>query len=137
MKWIVLILLLSGCGDSPLLNHKNAESIGRMVRNTEGLSFTKLGIDLTLRWSSGCPSFDGCSLQIDLSEPLPSGSELFGELWMPSMGHGSSPFTIKQIGPSSWVFSDIYFIMAGDWQLKIKVKNDGRSQDEIRLDYLL
>jgi hypothetical protein len=137
LKWIVLIFTLSGCGDSPLLNHKSANRIGKVLRNSEVLRFTKLGIDINLAWQSGCPSFDGCSLQIDLSGPLPEGSELFGELWMPSMGHGSSPFTIEQIGPSSWVFSDIYFIMSGDWELKIKAKSGGRSQDEIRLDYLL
>lgn len=45
-------------------------------------------------------------------------------LWMPSMGHGSSPVTIKQLTDNTYEVSDVYFIMLGEWDIRFQLKND-------------
>lgn len=47
------------------------------------------------------------------------------ELWMPSMGHGSSPVTVTQKSPVHFKVSDANFIMAGDWVVRVKFEWKG------------
>jgi hypothetical protein len=47
-------------------------------------------------------------------------------LWMPSMGHGSSPVHIEAVGQGTYRASDVFFIMHGEWQLILQLK-DGES----------
>ncbi len=136
MRWMVLLLLAS-CGDSPLFNHVKTPDAGRFVRSVEDQRFPRSNRAFDLVWQTGCPSFDACSFTVNLKDPLDSGEELFAELWMPSMGHGSSPFTVRALGPTSWEFSDVYFIMPGNWEVVLKIKSGGQAIDEIRLDYRL
>jgi len=136
LKLLVLLFLIS-CGDSPLFNHVDAPDVGRFVRTVEDQRFPRTGRSFELLWQTGCPSFDACSFTVNLTEPLKPGEELFSELWMPSMGHGSSPFTMRSTGPTSWEFTDVYFIMPGEWEVVLKIKRGGQAIDEIRLDYRL
>ncbi len=46
------------------------------------------------------------------------------KLWMPSMGHGSSPVVIKQVAEGTYEVSDIYFIMLGEWEIRFQLKNN-------------
>lgn len=39
------------------------------------------------------------------------------KLWMPSMGHGSSPITVERIQGGVMRAKDVNFIMEGDWEL--------------------
>lgn len=45
-------------------------------------------------------------------------------LWMPSMGHGSSPVIIKQLADNTFEVSDIYFIMLGEWDIRFQLKDN-------------
>lgn len=50
-------------------------------------------------------------------------------LWMPSMGHGSSPVKIEKIEPGVYRVRKVYFIMPGDWEVRLSLKNaDGTSE---------
>ena len=44
-------------------------------------------------------------------------------LWMPSMGHGSSPVTMTFIEEGVYRASDIFFIMPGPWDIRYQLKN--------------
>jgi len=58
-------------------------------------------------------------------------------LWMPTMGHGSSPIRIKKLGTGIYDLSQIYFIMDGLWQLRIRLKNGSTVTDEQIFEYYL
>lgn len=45
-------------------------------------------------------------------------------LWMPSMGHGSSPVTVTPVSPGVYHATNVYFVMPGAWEIRIKLKND-------------
>jgi hypothetical protein len=136
--YLPLIFLLS-CGDSPLLNHSTlGDGIGRALENQTALSFTKLNMPFEITWQNGCPSLDNnCSFTISFANNTPDGAVFFSELWMPDMGHGSSPFDIIQTGPNEWQFSEVYFLMTGVWQLKLNMKLNDGSTDEVILTYRL
>lgn len=51
-------------------------------------------------------------------------------LWMPAMGHGSSPTTIEQVDTGSYRANDVFFIMPGEWELKFQFKDESSVQDE-------
>jgi hypothetical protein len=45
-------------------------------------------------------------------------------LWMPSMGHGSSPVTITSQEMGIFRASDIYFIMPGPWEIRYQLRDE-------------
>jgi hypothetical protein len=51
-------------------------------------------------------------------------------LWMPSMGHGSSPVTVSRVAVGVYRVSQVFFVMPGDWQIKIKLKSGNVILDE-------
>lgn len=56
--------------------------------------------------------------------------ELAVVLWMPSMGHGSSPVTIERLDRGTYRVSEVFFTMAGDWEIRVQLKagNDVKSE---------
>ena len=44
-------------------------------------------------------------------------------LWMPSMGHGSSPVTIERVDVGEFKASDVFFIMPGPWDIRYQLKS--------------
>lgn len=50
-------------------------------------------------------------------------SDPFIVLWMPSMGHGSSPVTIERIDVGRYKASEIFFIMPGAWDIRYQLKS--------------
>lgn len=51
-------------------------------------------------------------------------------LWMPSMGHGSSPTTVTRIAPGTYRATRVYFVMPGDWDLRFQNKSGSTVIDE-------
>lgn len=134
-----MLIALAGCGDSPLLNHDDlGDHIGRSIGAQTGLSFKSIGADFEIQWKSGCPNLsEDCTFNLLFAKALPEHVEVEALLWMPSMGHGSSPITAFENTEQAWTFSDVYFIMPGVWQLKLKLKLSDGSLDEVVLDYSL
>lgn len=55
-------------------------------------------------------------------------------LWMPSMGHGSSPTKIEKVAPGLYRISSLEFIMKGDWELRVEILVKDQSNKEIVRD---
>lgn len=43
-------------------------------------------------------------------------------LWMPGMGHGSSPTQTTRLDVGTYRASKVFFIMPGDWEIRFSVK---------------
>lgn len=52
-------------------------------------------------------------------------TDLTLKLWMPDMGHGSSPVTLTQFGVNKYKVTDAFFIMPGHWEVRIAFKLEG------------
>lgn len=46
-------------------------------------------------------------------------------LWMPEMGHGSSPVELKDAGTNHYIVSKAYFTMPGNWLVKLSFEFEG------------
>lgn len=61
----------------------------------------------------------------------PTGGVVSVLLWMPSMGHGSSPVTLEKIKDGEYKATQVFFIMPGSWEIHIQIKNDKTVVDEV------
>ncbi|MBI3554828.1 MAG: FixH family protein, partial [Deltaproteobacteria bacterium] len=59
------------------------------------------------------------------------------KLWMPAMGHGSSPVNVAhavdQGGanvPGVFKATNVYFVMPGDWDVHVQLKNGSKVVEE-------
>jgi hypothetical protein len=51
-------------------------------------------------------------------------------LWMPGMGHGSSPVKIDRTDVGQYKVSEIFFIMPGEWDIRYQLKDGSNVVEE-------
>lgn len=56
-------------------------------------------------------------------------TDLTLKLWMPDMGHGSSPVTLTAFGVNKYKVTQAFFIMPGTWEVRIAFKLEGVSHE--------
>lgn len=66
----------------------------------------------------------------DPSRPVDPVAEPVIVLWMPSMGHGSSPVKIERLDVGKFRASEIFFIMPGPWDIRYQLKNGSQIVEE-------
>jgi hypothetical protein len=77
-------------------------------------------------------------IDTETQQPTALSGELKVTIFMPMMGHGSSPTTVTAVKdtagnsiPGAYQISKIYFTMIGEWEVRITLKNaDGTSQTQ-------
>lgn len=52
-------------------------------------------------------------------------------LWMPSMGHGSSPTKTQRIDVGTYRATSVFFIMPGAWEIKFQIKENNNLVDGV------
>jgi hypothetical protein len=136
-----IFVLFVSCGKSPLqLKKSNNEEINGKNSFESAQKFEVTGHQLDLVWLSPINSNEvGHFLLIakknNIASDLPSGFSVI--LWMPSMGHGSSPVTISRLGAGIYDISRVYFIMDGEWQVRVQLKDGASLLEEINFTYNL
>lgn len=55
-------------------------------------------------------------------------------LWMPSMGHGSTPTQTDRIDTGSFRVQEVFFVMHGEWTIYFRIMKSGQKIDEARVD---
>lgn len=130
---------LGACSNSPLFNHRNAHPNPVLSPAEESpvvcpLEFPKSGFCASMKWTQG-PNEDASAFTVSFwrkdqgtvaSGPfLAPAPQVKVQLWMPSMGHGSSPVKVEAPEPGVYNATDVFFIMPGDWDVRIQLK-DGR-----------
>jgi len=137
---LLFLFTLISCGKSPLLMKKPAEEIQGQNALESERKFSTSAHQLSITWLSPINSTDvGHFLLISKKDKIASDLPVIPTvfLWMPSMGHGSSPVTIKKLGVGVYDISDVYFIMDGDWHIKIQLRMGSQILDELYFSYNL
>lgn len=127
---LFLTSLLSSCGKSPLLNklENNFQEVAGSASLNE--NFPHHSAEFSLSWPNP-PSLDEMSsFDIKFTNPLNDNQSLNAFIWMPEMGHGSSPFEMVKINLSHFNFSEVAFIMPGLWVLHIELLENNQVVDE-------
>ena len=140
MKQFILfatLFVLTSCGKSPLLMQKVVSVSGSSGLST-AKSLNSLGLSLSIQWLSPISSEQEAHALLivkkgDVVADLPENYSIF--LWMPSMGHGSSPISVKKLSTGLYELTTIYFIMDGAWELKVQIKNGATVNDETTFEY--
>lgn len=135
--FMLVSLLLAGCGKSPLLN--KLENSFQEVSGSIFLSerFPNKALEFTIQWTVA-PSLEVLSsFEITTAIPLKENQTLNAYIWMPDMGHGSSPFEKNQVNSNLYNFSEVAFIMPGLWVLHVELIEDNLVVDEWQKSYTL
>lgn len=70
----------------------------------------------------------------NLGDKSPLPLEIEGDvsvvLWMPSMGHGSSPVKVEKLDTGTYRASKVFFTMPGDWEIRIQRNVNGAMVDQ-------
>jgi hypothetical protein len=149
IRMILLSLFVStgafACGPSPLLHHTNApgvagdsELVGKPdTRNAIDVNFIKVALRGVGNWKQGPQNGAESILEFRFVHPktgdaLDPQGDLQAELWMPDMGHGSSPVEIERSAtePGVFMIKKMYFIMNGTWQLRLRLIRAGQVVDD-------
>ena len=73
---------------------------------------------------------DGSPVPVD-----PADVTLNVVLWMPSMGHGSSPVQLKKLDVGTYEVTDVFFIMRGAWEIRFQLKNGKTIEDQATIPF--
>lgn len=128
--FFLCIILSFSCAKS-----RYVDEIGLTRQNTEltsgkcALFFQGQGLCLDYQWEI-VPQEDQFAsmfltfyLAANSTEYQSPQAEVKVELWMPSMSHGSAPVTVSEISPGHFHAENMSFYMAGDWEVRIQLKN--------------
>lgn len=74
---------------------------------------------------------------VDGSPVLTDGAADVGVLlWMPSMGHGSSPVKTERLDVGTYRASQVFFIMPGEWEIRFQRKVNQQIVEEAVIEIL-
>lgn len=128
---LLTTLFMTSCGGSPHAKHRNqTEPLVKTIQTCTNQFLNESCF--TIDWLTGPrvpneSSFDLKFFKKDQpNEPVQFEYELFIYLWMPSMGHGSSPVNIESLEPGHFKVTNVYFIMGGEWQMIIQLKDPSK-----------
>lgn len=143
---IATLLTLSfsalACGNSPLLHHETATppSAAAPERNAVQpsagecpLEFPKSGLCASVTWGNTLSSDEENTATLRFWDKATgtaagpyrdAGGEVAMFLWMPAMGHGSSPVLVTPQGGGVYSATRVYFIMPGDWDVRVQIKKN-------------
>ncbi|MBS1960658.1 MAG: FixH family protein [Bdellovibrionales bacterium] len=152
----ILTLLFSGAllaCDSPLLDHVNANDVVREPLREAGdcpIAFPVHKLCASWTWDRMPTDSDLGTAQLrfwkadvgTVNGPfVDPHHEVFVKLWMPAMGHGSSPVTtearVDASGakiPGLYDASKVFFVMPGKWEIWVQLKTAGQVHEQAKLD---
>jgi len=119
---ILFALLFTACANPDYITPEelNNQKLQSPSENC-ALRFPNTQICVKAQWASAPSSTRPGELAITLSPEFPG---VFSALlWMPSMGHGSAPVKIESLEQGRYRLTNMYFIMPGDWDVRLFLKN--------------
>jgi len=134
----LIITVISSCGRSPLQLEKNQNENAGNVNLEVPKKFSSINQTLEIIWLSPRNIIEASHFLLitkknQVAYDLPDNYKI--QLWMPSMGHGSSPLLVNKIATGVYDVSEVYFIMSGDWQIKVQLLEGSKTIEEINFNY--
>jgi hypothetical protein len=146
---LLALVVLSGCGVSPLLNHVDADAL---EREREGVSdpcplrFPGAGLCASLTWEVEPGDQYGEFLLRFWNEAQATAAGPYvdptltvaAQLWMPSMNHGSRPaILVTRLDAGVYRATRANFSMPGDWEIRVQLKNGTSVVEQAVFEYEL
>lgn len=138
--FFVLVWAVVGCAKPTYVSTHDNGTLGEQNISTDcGLEFKNSKLCLTWKWetkptATTAGSFWFRIYKLDEKDGFPilitPENTPFVQLWMPSMGHGSAPVTIRELSAGTYQAQNVFFIMAGEWEIHFQLKNGPDILDE-------
>jgi hypothetical protein len=133
---ISLMFVMSSCGDS-LFSESQVRKMPRGLEGIEGeLEFLQSNLSLEIIWRKGPLVLEESNLIVVLkaNDELKSLEKfnLKAKLWMPSMGHGSYPIMVKNLGNGVFDLSEVFFSMEGNWDFQFELYHQDLFLEQIK-----
>jgi hypothetical protein len=131
MKLLVfLIFLLSGCAQPKYADESPA------VQAERSPSCFKSGDCVSFKWEKAPTESDFGLFSFQITGASTSISDVPSVLlWMPSMGHGSSPVRVTPLGSGTYRAERVFFTMRGNWEIHFQLKDGEEIKDEVVFPY--
>lgn len=138
-------ILVCGCAEPKYIKGTDATSDGTTAQESKAdcsISFSQSGVCLNWFWEKKPTSSEAGSLvfktyRLNTLDKTPIEVDLVATpqvvLWMPSMGHGSTPTQTARVDEGTYRASNVFFIMPGDWEIRFQVKNGTEVVDEANI----
>lgn len=143
---LVQAYAVMGCADPKYLPTENSQAV--KTKTVSGydcsLKFKKFDLCLGYTWQKLPTDEEPGTMTIRLFELDPADGfpllknppqTLFVKLWMPDMGHGSSPVQLTHVSAGTYHAKNIFFTMPGAWWIQFQIREGSEVSDEIRVDY--
>ncbi|WP_374073462.1 serine protease spb1 [Bdellovibrio bacteriovorus] len=134
----VLLLLISigaflGCARPDYISAQEWQRLNGnpLPANTCTGEFKALGICARLQWTKTPNSTEAQEFLLELQGDTSLFDDISIILWMPSMGHGSAPVKIEKLSATQYRITNVYFIMPGDWDVRMSLKKSGQTLDQL------
>ncbi len=148
---LALIAVLHGCAQP---KYENSVAAGEGTSLTGqgqrmGVTFAAAGMQMAWRWEKDPVGTEEGILLVRTYrasavdghlEPSDVSGDLAMRLWMPDMGHGSSPTTVERlrddqgvIVPGAYRIRAVYFIMPGLWEMIFEIQQGGEVRDSAKV----
>ncbi len=142
---ISILFLLVGCAEPKYVKGSDGRADGTNAQESQAncqASFSTSGLCLTWYWEKKPTSSEMGSLifktyRLNTLDQTPIEVDLMTTpqvvLWMPSMGHGSTPTQTARVDEGTYRATNVFFIMPGDWEIRFQVKNGTEVSDEAHI----
>ena len=127
---LCLSLLFLSCGKPPILNKLENNKNDSNEQIFTGEYFPKEKINFRLSWTIKPTLENLSSFSLKLSKPLSESQTINTYIWMPDMGHGSSPIEISQLNTTDFIMSEIAVVMPGLWIIHIEILDNNQVIDK-------
>lgn len=134
---LCLSLLMLSCGKPPILNKLDVNKNESSEKILSGEFFPNEKINFEINWIIKPSLEDLCAFDLKLSRPLFQTQTLKTYIWMPDMGHGSSPIEISQLNSTDYSMREIAFIMPGLWVIHIEILENNQVIDQWQKSIML
>ena len=130
LLFIVIGFAFTACGKSPWSDYVNENHLGPSPQGKPVVTCPLLDGN-QIQWLQGPTVNVESSFQIAFVEKPDFNLKI--DLFMPDMGHGSSPVQIEALDETHFLVKRVYFIMHGDWLVRIKDGDHVLCQFEVNL----
>lgn len=137
------LLILAACARPEYASEKPTIPEGAQKAEAARVTLSALGLFVSLVWKQAQQddeSYGAFWLKFwrpNLADQSPVPQEVSADvgvkLWMPSMGHGSSPVLVRRVDIGTYLVEDVYFSMTGDWDIQIQLNTETGLIDEVAI----
>jgi YtkA-like len=143
---ILLLAILAGCAEPKYIKGSDSGNEGTSAQESKAecqATFSNSQLCLAWHWEKKPTSTEMGSLvfktyRLNSLDQTPIEVDLTTTpqvvLWMPSMGHGSTPTQTARVDEGTYRASNVFFIMPGDWEIRFQVKNGTEVIDETHIN---